>query len=230
VPTWVRAGAVAGILGPLAFTAAWTLSSLRQPGVSFASPQISGLAADNAHEPWIMVTGFVLLGACAVGFGAALAAGLGGRRRAGLGPTAIQAAGLLTIAAGLLRRDHLLLTSGAESWHNHAHDAVSAAAYVLLIAAPLLLARRFRADLQWRELAWPLAASAVIAAVLLVVFYSAPHSSWDGTLQRIAVTLPLAAVAAVALRLALLSHSAEPTIMGSSAQAGRSRAGRPDQP
>jgi hypothetical membrane protein len=197
----VVAGAVAGIIGPVAFTLAWVVASFSQPGLSFAAPQISGLAADNAHDPWIMISGFLLLGGCAIGFGAALAAGLGGRRQAGLGPPVIQAAGVLTIAAGLFRRDHVLLTAGPESWHNHAHDVISAVGYLLLIAAPLLLAHRFRRDRQWHVLALPLVAAAVVSAALLVAFYAAPHDSWDATLQRIAVSLPLAAVVAVAVRL-----------------------------
>lgn len=207
------AGAIAGVLGPVAFTVAWIAAAFRQPGLAFAAPQISGLAADNARDPWLMISGFVLLGGCAIGFGTALRTALGGRQ-AGPGPRLIQLAGLLTIAAGLLRRDHVLLTAGPQSWHNHAHDVVSAAAYVLLVAAPLLLARRFRRDQQWHLLALPLVAAAIAAAALLVAFYAAPHDSWDATLQRIAVSLPLAAVVAVAMRLARLTVSASPVSPG----------------
>jgi hypothetical membrane protein len=203
-PIWFRIGAAAGVAGPVAFTLAWVAGSLRQPGLSFGAAQISGLAAENATDPWLMIAGFVALGGCTVGFGAALAAGLGGYRSAGPGPALIQLAGVLAIAAGLLRRDHVLLTTGPESWHNHAHDVVSAASYVLLVAGPLLLAWRLRRDSRWRRLTAPLVAATVAAAGLLVAFYAAPHDSVDGTLQRIAVSLPLAAVAAVAVRLARL--------------------------
>jgi hypothetical protein len=199
--SWVRLGASAGLAGPAAFTLAWIVSSVRQRGLPASTPQISGLAAENARDPWIMITGFLLLGGCAIGFAPALAAGLGGRRRCGPGPAVIAAAGLVTIATGLLRRDHLLLTAGPQSWHNRAHDVTSAVAYVLLISAPVLLAVRFRRDPRWRPLAVLVAAAAVISAGLLIAFYSAPHSAWDGTLQRIAVTLPLAGIAAVAARL-----------------------------
>ena len=205
----VLAGAIAGILGPAGFTAAWIAAAFRQPRLAFAAPQISGLAADNARDPWLMISGFVLLGGCAVGFGAALRAELGGRQ-AGPGPRLIQLAGVLTIAAGLLRRDHVLLTTGPESWHNHAHDIVSAIVYILLVTAPLLLARRFSRDVRWRRLTVPLVASATASATLLVAFYSTPGSSWDATLQRIAVSLPLAAIVAVAIRLARLAVSAAP--------------------
>lgn len=213
-PAWTRTAAFAGIIGPAGFTVAWIVAAFAQPGLSFAAPQISGLAADNARDPWLMIGGFVLLGACAIGFGAGLAAALGGRRQAGPGPLLIQLAGALTIAAGLLRRDHVLLTAGPESWHNHAHDVISAVVYVLLIAAPLLLARRFRRDPRWRRLAAPLIASAVVSAVLLAAFYSAPHDSWDATLQRIAVSLPLAAIVAVAVRLARKRYGCGPVRTG----------------
>jgi hypothetical membrane protein len=196
------AGAAGGVAGPAAFTGAWIISSLRQRGLPAARPQISGLASMTARDPWIMIAGFALLGCGAIVFGAALRAGLG-RRAAGPAPVLIEIAGVLAIGAGLLRRDHVLLTPGPESWHNHAHDFVSAGAYVLLIAAPVLLARRLRRDPFWRPLALPLTAAAVISAVLLVAFY-AMHGSWDGTLQRIAVSVPLAAIAATAIRLAQL--------------------------
>lgn len=201
----LRCGAAAGVAGPAAFTLAWVVASLRQPGLPVTAAQISGLAAENARDPWIMISGFVLLGLGAIGFGAALVTGLGGRPAAGPAPALIQTAGVLVVAAGLLRRDHLLLTAGPESWHNHAHDVVSAVSYVLLIAAPVLLAVRFHSDPPWHALALPLAAAGATAAGLLVAFYAAPNDSWDGTLQRIAVTLPLAAIAATAVRLATLA-------------------------
>jgi peptidoglycan/LPS O-acetylase OafA/YrhL len=82
---------------------------------------------------------------------------------------------------------------------------------VLLVAGPLVLAWRLRRDSHWRVLAAPLVAATVAAAGLLVAFYAAPHDSWDGTLQRIAVSLPLAAVAAVAARLAWLGSPGRTT-------------------
>jgi hypothetical membrane protein len=205
--TWIRIGALAGVAGPAAFTLAWIVAALRQPGKSFAAVQISGLAADDARDPWIMIGGFLVLGGCGICFGRALNAALGGRGRAGPAPAVIQTAGALAVAAGLLRRDHVLLTTGPESWHNHAHDVVSAAVYVLLVSAPVLLAHRFRGDPRWRGLAVPLVAAAVASAGLLAVFYATPQNSWDATLQRIAVTLPLAAIAAVAGRLATIADS-----------------------
>jgi Protein of unknown function (DUF998) len=204
-----RAGAVAGIAGPAAFTGAWIASSLRQTGYPAAEIQISGLAAPDARDPWIMVAGFVVLGGCTVAFGAALREALGGRgigqgrRRGGAGPAPrlIQGAGLLTIAAGLLRRDRMLLTPGSVSWHNHAHDVISAVIYADLVTAQILLAVRFGRDPQWRPWRPWLLASGLATGAALAAFAADTSASGAGVLQRVAVTIPLVAVAAIAARL-----------------------------
>ncbi len=205
-------GGLAGLAGPAAFTAAWAASSLLQTGHSATEVQISGLAAPDARDPWIMITGFVVLGGCSVVFGTALHRELGyGPVRPGGGPRLIQAAGLLTVAAGLLRRDQMLLTAPAhESWHNHAHDVVSAVIYVALVVAPLLLARRFRGDPRWSALRWPLVGASLATAAVLVVFFTGAFPASAGLLQRIGVTVPLAAVCAVAARLLTTGRVPQP--------------------
>lgn len=206
-----RAGAAAGIAGPAVFTGAWIASSLRQTSCSAADLQISGLAAPDARDPWIMLTGFLVLGGCTVAFGAALREALGGSRRgkgngdrAGPGPALIQGAGVLTIAAGLLRRDHMLLTAPGQpgaSWHNHAHDVVSAVLYVDLVLAQLALASRFGRDPAWRPWRPWLLAGAAATGVILVAYAADVTGPAAGVLQRVAVSLPQAVIAAVAARL-----------------------------
>ena len=207
-----RAAAAAGIAGPAAFTGAWIVGSLRQTGHPAADIQLSGLAAADARDPWIMLAGFLVLGGCTVAFGGALHDALGGGGRAfggggaGLAPRLIQGAGLLTIAAGLLRRDHMLLTSGSVSWHNHAHDVVSAVIYADLVLAQVLLAVRFGRDSAllgpgsraWR--AW-LMVSAIGTAAVLIAFAADTSAAGAGILQRAAVSIPLAAIAAISVRL-----------------------------
>jgi len=200
-PSSVKAGAAAGIAGPAAFTGAWIAGSLCQTGNRAAEIQISGLAAPDARDPWIMIAGFLVLGGCSVAFGAALRQVLGGRARAGGAPGLIQGAGLATIAAGLLRRDHMLLTSGSVSWHNHAHDVISALIYIDLVVAQLLLAARFGREPGWRRWRPWLLASAGVTAAFLVAFAADTSAADAGILQRVAITIPLAAVAAIAARL-----------------------------
>ena len=199
-----RAGAAAGVAGPAVFTGAWMAGSLRQTGHPAAELQISGLAAADARDPWIMIAGFLVLGGCGVAFGAALRDALGGRDAAGPAPWLIQGAGVLTIAAGLLRRDHLLLTRGPVSWPNHAHDAVSAVIYADLVLAQALLAVRFGRDAGaggWRAWRPWLLACAGVTAGLLAAFATSTSAPRAGLLQRAIVTVPLAALATVAARL-----------------------------
>jgi Protein of unknown function (DUF998) len=202
----LRLGAAAGLAGPAAFTGAWIASSLRQTRHGPGGLQLSGLAAPDARDPAIMLAGFVVAGGCTVAFGAALRRALGGAAAggAGCGPALIVGAGLLTVAAGLLRRDHLLLDApGAPgaSWHSHAHDVISGLLYVSLVAAQLALAGRFGRDPAWRHWRPPLLASAAATGVILIAFATDVTGPAAALLQRAAVTLPQAAVAAIAARL-----------------------------
>jgi hypothetical membrane protein len=184
------------VAGPVVFTAAWIAGSLRQTGHGALSVQLSGLAADDARDPWIMITGFLVLGACTVLFGQELDGELGGPA-----PRLIEVAGLLTITVGLLRRDHVELTTGAGSWHNQAHNIVSLVLYTDLVLAQLLLAHRFGREPAWRAWRPYLAASGIATGIALAVFVPNITSPSGGILQRIAVTIPLLAVTAVAARL-----------------------------
>jgi Protein of unknown function (DUF998) len=199
-----KLAAYGGIAGPLLFTAGWLVSSLRQTGHPVTEVQLSGLAAEEARDPQIMMAAFVILGICSAGLGAALTR-VAGRRSAG--PWLIMAAGSATVAAGVFRRDHLLLTGPGftgESWHNQVHDVVSGVAYVGMLAAPLALGRRFRADPDWAVLARPVQGLALASAVVMAVFGSRAAQPWNGTLQRIAVTLALTAEILIAARMLAL--------------------------
>ena len=153
---FTRLAGYGGVAGPVLFTAAWVVSSLRQAGHRAAGVQLSGLAAGDARDPQLMMTAFVVLGGCSIGLGAALSRVAAPRSA---GPWLVMAAGAATAAAGVFRRDHMLLMGPGftgESWHNQVHDVVSAVAYGAMLAAPLVLGRRFRADPNWAVLARPI--------------------------------------------------------------------------
>lgn len=203
---WWRLRAACGVIGPAAFTAAWVTSTVRQTGYSIAEEHLSGLAAPDARDPEIMIAGFVALGACTTAFGSALEDALGGRGHAGAAPALIRGAGIATIAAGLLRRDRMLLhpaeaVGGGQSWHNHGHDLVSLALYAALMLAPPLLARRLGDDPRWSALRPAAIAVTVVSTALLVLFWSRAVEPWNGIVQRIAATIPLGAMAALATEL-----------------------------
>jgi len=163
-----RLAALGGVVGPALFTVAWVTGSLRQAGHPAAEIQLSGLAADDARDPQIMMAGFVVLGVCSIGFGAALARVISPRSA---GPWLVVTAGVATVAAGLFRRDHLLLTGPGftgESWHNQVHDVASGVAYTAMLAAPLVLGLRFRNGVVQRAaVTLALAAEVLIAARML---------------------------------------------------------------
>src|SRR5215472_12345600 len=207
-----RLGAWCGVVGPVLFTAAWVVSSLRQTGHSATEVQLSGLAADDARDPEIMMTGFVALGVCSIGFGSALRRVLSPRAA---GAWLVIVAGAAAVAAGVFRRDHVLLAGpgfSGESWHNQVHDVVSGIAYGAMIAAPVVLAQSFRADPDWAGLRRPLQA--------LALFASGAVQPWNAVVQRAAVTLPLAAGVLIAARLLAAGRRAR-----QGPRAGISRAG-----
>jgi len=196
-----RLAALGGIAGPVLFTAAWVAGSLRQAGQPAAGIQLSGLAADDARDPQIMMAGFVVLGVCSIGFGAALSRVISPRAA---GPWLIVTAGVAAVAAGLFRRDHLLLTGPGftgESWHNQVHDVASGVAYAAMLAAPLVLGWRFRKDPDWAAVSRPVLVLALGSAAALAVFASRVVEPWDGVVQRAAVTLALAAEVVIAARM-----------------------------
>jgi len=199
-----RLAGCAGIAGPLLFTVAWVACSLRQTGHPAAGVQLSGLAAQDARDPQIMIAAFVVLGACSIGFGAALKKATA---PGSAGPWLVMVGGAAAVAAGVFRRDHMLLTGpcfAGESWHNQVHDVASGIAYAAMLAAPLVLGQRLRADPDWAVVSRPVQVLALASTAALVVFASQVAQPWDGVLQRAAVTLALTAEAVVAVRLLTL--------------------------
>jgi hypothetical protein len=153
------------------------------------------------------MAGFVLLGAGTVVFGAGL-----GRVTAprSAGPWLVLLAGLASVAAGLFRRDHLLLAGpgfAGESWHNQVHDVVSGVAYGAMLAAPLVLARRWRDDPDWAPVSRPVQVLALASAAALAIFASRIAGPYSGVVQRTAVTLALAAEIHIAWRMLTLPLS-----------------------
>lgn len=189
------------MVGPLLFTAAWVAGSLRQAGRSATDLQLSGLAAVDAQDPQIMIAGFVGLGVCSIVFARALRQV---RVSGTAAPWLVMCGGAATVAAGVFRRDHMLLTGpgfAGESWHNQVHDVVSGVAYASMIITPLVLARRFRADPDWAPLSRPILLLALVSAGALALFASRLVEPWNPVVQRAAVTLSLSAEALIAARI-----------------------------
>ena len=87
------------------------------------------------------------------------------------------------------------------SWHSNAHDAISGLLYASLVAAQLALAGRFGRDPAWAHWRPRMLASAAVTGVLLIAYATDVTGPAAAIVQRAAVTLPQAAVAAIAARL-----------------------------
>jgi hypothetical protein len=81
------------------------------------------------------------------------------------------------------------------------HDVVSGVAYGAMLAAPLVLARRFRSDPDWAAVSRPVQVLALGSAVALVVFASRVAEPWNGVVQRMAVTFALGTEVLTAARM-----------------------------
>jgi hypothetical protein len=77
----------------------------------------------------------------------------------------------------------------------------SGVAYGAMLAAPLVLGRRFRKDPGWAPVSRPVVVLALGSAVALAVFASRVVEPWNGVVQRAAVTLALAAEVLIAARM-----------------------------
>jgi hypothetical protein len=200
--------AALGIVGPVAFTAAWFRQTLVQDGYSVRNEHISGLAASDARDPGVMVGGFLTLGASTIGFASAVEESLGGPHESGAAPLLLRVAGVSALIAGVFRRDMMLLHPPGrdpdyhQSWRNDVHDIASGVAYVCGIAAPLAIAWRAHHDPELERLVVPAIGSSVATAGALAVLASEVLEPWSGIVQRAAVSVPF--VGSIGLAVGLL--------------------------
>jgi hypothetical protein len=206
-----RIRAACGLLGPAAFTAAWVVSGRRQEGYSIRNEHISGLAAPDARDPQVMTGGFVALGAGTMAFAFELRRRLGGPGRAGLGPSMLAGAGACALMAAILRRDRMANVLPGErgedgepyrqSRVNDGHDVASMAGQACAVLAQLALAERFRGDPEWRDLRVPAIASAALTGAVGLHFAVETARPGNGIVQRFGLTVALAGMATLAIRL-----------------------------
>jgi hypothetical protein len=206
-PAAARLLAACGALAPFIFTSAWVVAEHVQDGYSARREDISALAARTAEHPWLMMAGFVTSGLLVCAFALALDHGV--RRGSVVGPVLVMLCGLGMVALGLLRNDCSSLTeeckariaAGRVSWQHSAHDLLSVPVFAAAAAAPIALALRFRGDARWRALAPFSAAAALVLAALFALDGIEAAPSWNGLIQRLAVSAALLWLEVAAMRL-----------------------------
>lgn len=201
------------VMGAIALTIAWIVAGLAQDEYSPRRGYIEDLAALDAQHPWIMITGFVLVGVGTVALAVGLAGAVKGRSAA-VGSILVAFAGIGFIVAGLARRDCYSqldacadrYDAGDMSWHWQIHEWAGLVAVLALAVAPLVYARAFRGDESWRDLRAYSITTGVVGLVLLVLIFTNVPESWGGVLQRVLVTVLLLWVTTLAARLIQLSR------------------------
>jgi hypothetical protein len=199
-----RLGALCGVLGPAAFTAAWVVAQRRQDEYQVRHEHISGLAAKDATDPTVMTAGFMALGGSAIAFASAMERRLG--PRPGWGPALIGAAGLATIVAGVFRRDRRSNFPApgepeGQSWENDVHDTAAVVGGVVGTLGLVALAPALAGDPELRDLARPALGAAGASAGISTWFLRDVVRPGNGLLQRANVTIPLTFMARLALRM-----------------------------
>jgi hypothetical protein len=132
----------------------------------------------------------------------------------GVGPALLGTAGVATLAAGAFRRDRRsnLLFPGeaapvAQSLENDVHDTAAVAVAVTGTAGLLALATRLAREPGLASLAPGAVAAAVTSLGLSAWFLRDVVRPWNGIVQRVSVTVPLAFMAHVAARLLREPHA-----------------------
>jgi hypothetical protein len=125
---------------------------------------------------------------------------------AGAGPSLIGVAGLATIVAALFRRDRRSNFPApgepdGQSWENDVHDAAAAVGGVAGTFGLVALAPRLARDPALRNLARPALGAAGASAGISAWFLRDVVRPGNGLLQRANLTIPLAFMARLALRL-----------------------------
>lgn len=203
----------AGVVGPPLFILVFLVEGATRPAYSAWHMAVSSLS--DGPNGWTQIANFIVCGALLVCF----ALGLRRVPRTGkAGPILLGVFGLCMIGAGIFVTEPGLgyppgaVTPETPSVHGVLHGVISLVAFASLIAACVVLARRFQGDPAWRG--WSLYSLLTAAGVLtFFVLTSVAASSSDpnapaGLLQRIAILIGWTWVTLLATKL-LRAHSPE---------------------
>ena len=178
----VAAIAVAGALGVAFYVGAWLVAGLWWDGYDPTTQAISELFAIGAPlaSSRLVVSALVVTGFLLVAFGWVLHVGLPGTGVAG--PAAASVSGVMTVAVVFVPCS-AGCPGAATSTTDLLHAVLAGFGYVALVATPLLIAWRVRADepglARW---SWLLGGVAALGLILRTVGFGADHT---GLQQRV---------------------------------------------
>jgi len=195
-----------GLIGPLLFIVAFLVEGATRPGYNAWRHVISTLSL--GEQGWEQTANFLLGGtlvlAFAFGLRRALQPGVGST----WGPILIGIVGLCTIGAGIFATDPAFGyppgAPGASTLHGTLHSLFGTVSFFALLAASIILARRFWGDPAWRGWAVYSIATSILSFVVLLLFLFAstpdPNSP-AGLFQRLSIIVGWSWIALVAVGL-----------------------------
>jgi hypothetical protein len=204
----------AGAVGPILFVVVLLLEGATRPGYSAWRNYGSSLALSD--QGWEQITNFLLCGALVICFAVGLRQVLQSGKASLWGPLLIGAFGLSLLVAGIFVTDPGLgyppgspIKGSVHTMHGMIHGLAGLAAFGTIAAAPLVMARRFAGNPNWKG--WvPYSIASGLAIPLLFVAFTVTSvqdelgtmpNAPTGFLQRIAIILGWGWLAALAIRL-----------------------------
>jgi hypothetical membrane protein len=169
----VRRCALGGIVGPIAFLAAWCIGGFAASDYSAADDAISHLAEIGAPTRVLMSAGFIVFGVGLAVYAVALRDRLPGP------------AGIAAAAAGVATLGVAAAPLGRSDAGDTLHGVLASAGYVALALIPLLAAGPLRAAGRTRAAIFSLAVGSVAAISLLATTLG----PLDGMFQRLGLTI-----------------------------------------
>jgi hypothetical membrane protein len=203
------------VAGPIVFAVASLVAESVQNAYGPRREDISALAALDAQHAWIMIAGIIVLGLSIVGLGLGLVGAIRDGKSALVGEILLVLTGLAFVTAGVARNDcsselqacKRRVNAGEVSWHHKVHDAVGFAALLLLVIAPFVFARAFRADSRWINLRRYSLITGVLALALALMVGGETLNGWNGLLERALVAVTFVWIAVLGWRLARIAST-----------------------
>jgi hypothetical membrane protein len=198
-----KLGAVAGIVGSVAFIAIFTIEGWLRPGYDAQRMFVSELAL--GPRGFVQILNFVACGFATILFGRGMRAEFPAARAA---TRLLDVVGVGLIGGGLFVMDPLSTPTSHLSWHGLLHGVFGAPFFYGAPIACLLFARHFREAPRWRSLAGYTLATGVVTVVIAIVgrltlgLDHTTRPSWGGVAQRMHHILYFIWQAIVAGRLA----------------------------
>ncbi len=198
---------IGGVVGPVLFIVAFLIEgATRGGGYSAWHHMVSSLSV--GPEGWMQIANFIVCGLLVTGFAVGLRRALGSGKGATWGPILLAVFGVCLVGAGIFVTDPVngYPTSApvTPTVHGGLHVLLSLFVFAGLIAACIVLARRFALDPAWKG--W--AAYSVVSAVVVLVFFiltdvvaAQGANSPSGLFQRISIIAGWGWVALVAFNL-----------------------------